>query len=131
MGLTGPAAALLDEWREAGKRCRLFPADRAQFRHAQDKGECGPLADPRYAQHELEAPRQVGMAAECRDQAAKFVGPARPQSLDICRYDVAQALITDMFEACLQAGDVRFHLLDERQLVAEPIQARFEALSSG
>jgi hypothetical protein len=64
------------------------------------------------------------MALKGGDQAPKFVGAARPQVLDVCRDDVPQALIADVFEPCFQAGDVRFDLFDEGQLVAEPIQAR-------
>lgn len=68
------------------------------------------------------------MAAESGDQAPKFVGPARLQVLDVGRHQVAQALIADMFKACVQAGDVCFHLLDEGQLVAETIEVRIGRL---
>jgi hypothetical protein len=68
------------------------------------------------------------MALESGGQPAKFIGPARFQALDVRRHHGAQTRITDVFETRFQPGDVRFHLLDERQLVAEPIEARIGRL---
>jgi hypothetical protein len=117
MGLALPASTLLDERREAGKSRRLFSVDLTQLRRAQ--GDGGALADPRHTEHEREAPGQVGMALKGGNQAPQFVGAARLQVLDVCRYHRAQARIADVSEACLQAGDVRFDLFDEGQLLAD------------
>ena len=76
----------------------------------------------------VEAPRQVGMAAHGGDQPPELVGPPGAQALDVGDDDVAQALVADVLEACLQPRDVRFDLFDEGQLVAERIQARIGRL---
>jgi hypothetical protein len=67
---------------------------------------------------------EVGVVAQDGGDAAQLVGAALLQTLDDGGNDVAPALLLDVLEARLEAGDILLGLLDAGELVGERFAAR-------
>src|SRR3974390_927508 len=105
------------------KRCepcecrRLFAADLAELRHADDERERSAFADPRDAQQEIKPSSEIGVIAQSAGNQPDLGKPARLQSRNVAKDHASQSRLVDMFEPGLQPGKVFLDLLDEGQLV--------------
>jgi hypothetical protein len=117
-------SAVIVEWREPGERGGFLAADVAEFRHADDEGEGGALADAGNAQHEIETPGQIVMVAQLLGNAVQLGGTAGFQPDDVGQSDAPQSLISDMLEPGFEAHDVFLDLLDEGEMRRQIRQTR-------
>jgi hypothetical protein len=112
-------AALMGERREACAHGGFFAADLTELARAQDHGERDAFADARHAQHQLEAPCQIRLAAHRADEALQLGGAPLFRPRDVSHDAAPQTRVADGREPGLAADDTVLDLLDEGVMIGQ------------
>lgn len=111
-------SAVVVERCEAGQRGGLLAADASEFRHADDEGDRGPLADTGDAKDEIEAQSEIIVDAQPLGDAPLL------QTGNVVGDEAAETAVMDVLEPDLEARDILFQLFDEGQRPRQIRQAR-------
>jgi len=113
LGLAAVQAGIAGIRREAGEAGDLAAGEAAEPGQANDQGERGARADAGDSEDQIDAPGQVGMGLQLRDDAPHLGRASRLQPRNVGGDGTPVPRVVDLLEPGLEAGDVLLDLLNE------------------